>query len=123
MAAQSDTARTPRGDVLVSAIEYARTPGRRMRGLLGRSALGAGNGLWIEPAPSVHTYFMRFAIDVVFLDRDRRVLRVAERIAPWRVVGARHARVALELPAGAASRAGLAVGDTLMVSRAEEASP
>jgi len=93
-----------------------------MRGLLGTSALPPGRGLWLEPAPSVHTCFMRFPIDVVFLGRDRSVVRIAADVGPWRFVGARHARVALELPAGAAARAGLVVGDTLTILRAGEVS-
>ena len=120
MATPADSVRTPRGDLLVRRLRYARSPLPRMRGLLGASALAPGSGLWLEPAPSVHTCFMRFPIDVVFLDRARRVLRIAADVGPWRFVGARHARVALELPAGAASRAGLVVGDTLAIVRAEQ---
>lgn len=122
MAARTDSARTPRGDLLVTDLRYARSPLPRMRGLLGTSALPPGRGLWLEPAPSVHTCFMRFPIDVVFLGRDRSVVRIAADVGPWRFVGARHARVALELPAGAAARAGLVVGDTLTILRAGEVS-
>ena len=122
MAARADSARTPRGDLLVTDLRYARSPLPRMRGLLGTSALPPGRGLWLEPAPSVHTCFMRFPIDVVFLGRDRSVVRIAADVGPWRFVGARHARVALELPAGAAARAGLVVGDTLTILRAGEVS-
>jgi hypothetical protein len=67
----------------------------------------------IDRAGSVHMFFMRFPIDVVFLDRDRRVVGVRHGLRPWRVAGARRAVAALELPAGAAAAAGLERGDVL----------
>ena len=85
-----------------------------MRGLIGRDGLEPGSGMLIDASPSVHMFFMRFPIDVVFLDRDRKVVRVVERLRPWRVAGARRAAAALELPAGAAAAAGVAVGDELI---------
>ena len=84
-----------------------------MRGLLGRSGLSSGEGLLLRPAGSVHTAFMRFAIDVVFLDRDLWVLKVASDLAPWRTAACRGARAALELPAGEANRQGLRPGISL----------
>jgi len=86
-----------------------------MRGLLGRSGLEPGAGMLIDSAPSVHMFFMRFPIDVVFLDRDRTVVSVRHRLAPWRVAGARHAVAALELPAGTAAEAGIQEGDVLVL--------
>jgi len=86
-----------------------------MRGLLGRATLPAGEGILLRPAGSVHTFFMRFPIDVVFLDRDRTVVGVRHRLAPWRVAGARHAVAALELPAGTAAEAGIQEGDVLVL--------
>ena len=86
---------------------------RRMRGLLGRSSLPAGEGLLLRPAPSVHTVFMRFPIDVIFLDRDMQVVKVVECLRPWRAASARGARATLELAAGEASARGLRVGDLL----------
>ena len=86
----------------------------RMRGLLGRVELPAGSGMLIDASPSVHMFFMRFAIDVVFVDRDRKVVRVVEQLRPWRVARARRAAAALELSAGAAASAGVHVGDTLV---------
>ena len=87
----------------------------RMRGLLGRDGLEPGTGMLIDAAPSVHMFFMRFPIDVVFLDRDRTVVGVRHRLAPWRVAGARHAVAALELPAGTAAEAGIQEGDVLVL--------
>ena len=69
----------------------------------------------IDAAPSVYTFFMRFPIDVVFVDRDRKVVGVRHGLRPWRVAGARRAVAALELPAGTAAAAGLETGDVLDV--------
>jgi uncharacterized membrane protein (UPF0127 family) len=73
----------------------------------------------IDRAGSVHMFFMRFPIDVVFLDRDRKVVGVRHQLAPWRVAGARHAVAALELPAGAAAEAGIQEGDVLVLEDLE----
>jgi|SRR5919204_3985179 uncharacterized membrane protein (UPF0127 family) len=85
----------------------------RMRGLLGRPSLPPGEGLLITPACSIHTWFMRFPLDVVFLSRDLEVLDVVASVGPWRTVGRRSARVVLELSAGEGSRRGLSAGDRL----------
>jgi uncharacterized membrane protein (UPF0127 family) len=83
----------------------------RMRGLLGRRSLPAGEGLLIRPAPSVHTFFMRFPIDVVFLSRSGEVLKVSAEVGPWRARSCRGAYAVLELTAGESERRGVAVGD------------
>lgn len=106
--------RTVEGTIVCERCEVPQTSFGRMRGLLGRDGLEAGTGMLIDRAPSVHMFFMRFAIDVVFLDRDRKVVRIARELRPWRMAGARKAVAALELPAGAASEAGLAEGDALV---------
>jgi uncharacterized protein len=80
-----------------------------MRGLLGRRGLESGEGLLLRPASSVHTLFMRFPIDVVFLGGDGEVLKVARRVPPWRTVGCRGAKAVVELPAGEAGRRGVRV--------------
>jgi uncharacterized membrane protein (UPF0127 family) len=85
----------------------------RMRGLLGRKGLPSGEGLLLQPCPSVQTFFMRFPIDVVFLDSHGTVLKVVERLKPWRSAARRRAYATLELPAGEAARVGIAVGDRL----------
>ncbi len=87
-----------------------------MRGLRGRKELPSGEGILLRPAGSVHTFFMRFPIDVVFLDRDLRVVSVAEDVPPWKVRGARGAKAVLELATGEASRRGLTEGQTLALS-------
>jgi uncharacterized membrane protein (UPF0127 family) len=85
-----------------------------MRGLLGRDGLDPGGGMLIDSAPSVHMFFMRFPIDVVFLDRDWKVVGIRHSLRPWRVASARRAVAALELPAGTAAEVGLAEGDVLV---------
>jgi uncharacterized protein len=88
-----------------------------MRGLLGHAALAAGEGLLIRPASAIHTFFMRFAIDVVFIDRDGVVLRVVPALRPWRLAARRGARSVLELPAGEAVARGIGPGDRLDLVR------
>jgi uncharacterized protein len=85
----------------------------RMRGLLGKRGLESGEGLLIRPAPSVHTFFMRFPIDVVFLSRDGEVMKVAESVPAWRTRSCRRAYAVLELAAGEALRRGINVGSRL----------
>jgi uncharacterized protein len=87
----------------------------RLKGLLGRRELPAGEGLLIVPTNSIHMFFMRFPIDAVFLDGDLRVLAVRPEVGPWRTVGHRGARAVLELPAGESSRRGIRAGDQLVV--------
>jgi uncharacterized membrane protein (UPF0127 family) len=84
-----------------------------MRGLMGRRALLAGEGMLLTPAPAIHTAFMRFPIDALFLDRNLRVLDIVERLRPWRVASERRARSVLELAAGESARRGVEVGDRL----------
>ena len=91
----------------------AERPLARMRGLLGRRDLAPEEGILLKPASSVHTWFMRFPIDVVFLDRDMSVLRVVPRLGPWRWAGRRRAAAVLELAAGESERRGIEVGHRL----------
>ena len=91
----------------------ARDPLSRMKGLLGRRQLSPGEGLLLQPAWSIHTFFMRFPIDAVFLDREQRVVKVAAGLPPWRTAAAGRARAVLELAAGEAERVGLAPGARL----------
>ncbi len=105
----------------VAQVELAHRWHHRLIGLLGRAALAPNHALWIRPCNSVHTFGMRFAIDVVFLDADRTVVRVEHNVVPWRVARARAASV-LELAAGVARRVGVDVGDRLHI-RATEAPP
>jgi len=87
----------------------------RLRGLLGRAELPSGEGLLLRPAPSIHTCFMRFAIDAVFLDDRLRVLSISPDLRPCRFAGRRGARAVLELAAGEARRRGIREGAVLML--------
>src|SRR5919201_1464161 len=95
------------GAAVCEACVVADTSPTRARGLLGRSELPPGEGLLLRPASSIHTFFMRFPIDAVFLDRELLVLKVVAELSPWRVAGARGAKSVLELAAREAGRRGL----------------
>jgi hypothetical protein len=84
-----------------------------MRGLLGRSRLDSDEGMLFRPAGSVHMFFMRFAIDAVFCDRDLVVIDVERSLQPWRTAGRKGAKVVIELAEGAAD--GLAPGTRLVL--------
>jgi uncharacterized membrane protein (UPF0127 family) len=111
---------TDGGVVVCERCELADGTLSRMRGLLGREALEPGTGMLLSREPSVHTFFMRFPIDVVFLDKAKTIVKIVHDLRPWRAAGARKAVAALELPAGAAASAGLRTGMTLVVSPIEE---
>jgi len=99
--------------VVCERCHVADRPHARLRGLLGRKTLPAGEGLLLRPSPSIHTWFMRFPIDAAFLDADLRVLHVAAELPPWRFAGRRGARAVLELAAGEARRQGIERGMAL----------
>jgi len=109
-----------RGSQLASGLIPARTSAQRNRGLLGRQGLGSGEGLWIVPCQAVHTFFMRFPIDLVWVDRNLRVRKVSKCVGPWRVAVCFFAHSVLELPAGTASSAETVRGDHLELEEAAE---
>ena len=108
-----------RGTVLCERLEDAGGLGGQSRGLLGRDGLEAGTGMKFEngrftPMMWMHMLFMRFAIDIVFLDRRGRVIKVNRNLKPWRVSSMVFgARTALELPAGAAEGSATRAGDQI----------
>jgi uncharacterized membrane protein (UPF0127 family) len=104
------------GTVVCAHCEVADRTLARMRGLLGRSGLGPGEGMLIKPAPSVMTLFMRFPIDVVFIDKAQTIVKIVHSLVPWRTAGARGASASLELPAGTAAALGLEPGMTLALA-------
>ena len=106
---------TADGRVVCERCEIPDSAFGRARGLLGRDGLEPGGGMLIDRAGSVHMFFMRFPIDVVFLARDRRVVGVRHRLAPWRIAGARGAVASLELPAGRAAEVGVEQGDLVVL--------
>lgn len=106
--------RTESGKVVCERCEVPESSFGRARGLLGRDGLEPDGGMLIDRAGSVHMFFMRFPIDAVFLDRDRKVVGIRHELRPWQVAAARKAHATLELPAGAAETAGIEEGDALI---------
>jgi uncharacterized membrane protein (UPF0127 family) len=103
-----------RSTTIGDRVRVARSLVDRTVGLLGTAELAPGEGLWIEGAPSIHMFFMRYPIDAVFVAADGRVTKIVEHLKPWRVVWwARGARDCLELPIGAVAASGTRVGDRL----------
>jgi uncharacterized membrane protein (UPF0127 family) len=103
------------GRILADRVKRADRFWSRFKGLLGRQTLEQGEGLHIVPCNSIHMFFMRFAIDVAFLDADGSVVRAVHAIAPWRITRVYlAAESALELAAGTLARAGVREGDRLL---------
>jgi len=105
------TLRREDGRIVCERVVVADRAHRRMRGLLGRRYLRQGEGMVLRPGWSIHTAFMRFPIDVVFLDADQVVVKIEPEVGPWRTVSSRGAREVVELAAGECRRRGLQVGD------------
>ena len=104
-----------KGSVLVaSEVVWAYTSRERRRGLLGRSSLGADEAMFLTPCEWLHTFRMKFPIDVAFLSADGRVLAIHHRLKPNRLSRiVLRAHGALELAAGVLKRSGTDVGDTV----------
>ncbi|MCZ6666355.1 MAG: DUF192 domain-containing protein [Gammaproteobacteria bacterium] len=100
-------------EALVATVYRTTTPWERLRGLLGRVPLGAGEGLLLDPCSGVHTVMMRYPIDLVYLSRDLRVIKVVGKLVPWRCSMAFGAAMTLELAAGAAADRGIERGQDL----------
>ncbi len=108
-----------RQTTLATSAQRAHTYRDRFLGLMFREALPEGGGLLLEPEGSIHTFFMRFPIDVLYLDRDSRVLRAVQAMPPSRIgpVLTRGCHAILELPAGVIQQSGTEVGDQLQIER------
>jgi hypothetical protein len=104
------------GGPVCDRCRVADRPFARMRGLLGRRSLPNGEGVLLRPTSSIHTFFMRFPIDVVFLDQELCVMTVVPELAPWRMASRRGARAVLELAAGECERRSLRPGDRVVVA-------
>jgi DNA-binding CsgD family transcriptional regulator/uncharacterized membrane protein (UPF0127 family) len=96
----------------ICLAEVADTHFTRARGLLGWRKLDVGKGLWVRPCRAIHTFFLKFPIDVAYLASDGTVVKTSSHVRPFRFsVGGWRARSVLELPAGFLDRSGLKVGD------------
>lgn len=103
-------------DVVVAAVTEARGFWTRGLGLMGRAPLGTGRALWLVPCRSIHTGFMRFNLDVLFLDGGMQVVRRVNGIPPWQTVwGGRRAVSVVEMQAGWLPDDAARVGDVLTV--------
>ena len=106
---------------LATELRVAESFGTRLRGLLKTKAqeFGFGRGLWIHPSKGVHAIGMRYAIDAVYLDRDKRVIHIQQGLKPWRLGPIRReAQSVLELPAGAVERTNTQLGDQVQIRQA-----
>jgi uncharacterized membrane protein (UPF0127 family) len=104
--------------IVCERCRIARSALARGRGLLGRKELPSSEGLLIPRTRAVHTHFMRFPIDVVFLDEAHVVVRVVPGLPPWRAASHRGARSVLELAAGECERVGLVEGERITIGEA-----
>lgn len=100
---------------LAERTRQACTWKKRLVGLMGASALADGEGMWLQPCSSIHTFWMRFPLDVVFVSQDRRVLHTQAALLPWRVSRwVRQAAGVLELPVGVLQASATCRGDQLV---------
>jgi len=110
-----------RQTLLASYMEVADSGPKRSKGLLGRTGLGPGEALWIVPCESVHTIGMQFPIDLVYLDRERRVKKVRSNVPGWRMSACLSAHSVIELAAGTVRATQTEPGDQLEFSPAAPA--
>jgi uncharacterized protein len=109
-----------RGAMLAAAVQLADTAQSRRIGLLQHKSLNPGEGLWIYPTQAIHTFGMKFPIDVAFLDRSLRIKRIYHALPPYRLTSfVWGAKSVLELAAGSLAGIGTAVGDILQISPLE----
>jgi uncharacterized membrane protein (UPF0127 family) len=102
-----------RHTVLATCMEVADSAARRSKGLLGRERLAPGEGLWIRPCEAVHTFWMRFSIDLIYLDRKNRIRKLVSAVPPWRLSACLWAHSVLELPTGTIRETQTQAGDSL----------
>lgn len=105
-----------RQSVLADCVEVADHGATRRKGLLGRDGLAPGEGLWIVPCESIHTFGMRFPIDLVYLDRNKKVKKTRSGVPPWRLSACLSAHSVLELVPGAIRASQTQSGDMLEFS-------
>ncbi len=108
-----------KGALLGDAIEIADSRATRKKGLLSKTGLEPGTGLWIVPCEAIHTFFMKFAIDVVYIDRKKRVRKTVAGLVPWRMSGCLPAHSVIELPVGVIEATGTSRGDQLEFGKPE----
>ncbi len=107
-----------RNTVLATCLEMAESAAKRNKGLLGRERIAPGEGLWIRPCEAVHTFWMRFSIDLIYLDRKNRIRKLVSALPPWRLSACLRAHSVIELPSGTIRETQTQPGDTLDFSEA-----
>jgi uncharacterized protein len=104
-----------RNTQIANRAEIAGSGMKRSKGLLGRKGLAPGEGMWIIPCEAVHTFFMQFPIDLIYLDRKHRVKKTREGVPAWRLSACLSAHSILELPAGTIRKTQTERGDVLEI--------
>jgi uncharacterized membrane protein (UPF0127 family) len=118
MPGQLSAINVTRGTSLATCARVAETPATRMVGLLRDEGLAEGDGLWIIPCNSIHSFWMKFVFDAVFLDKKLRVVHLVREMKPWRISKiAFAAHSVLELPPGVIAATGTEIGDQFEMKR------
>jgi uncharacterized protein len=112
-------ANSTKGNLIAHSVEIAGSGGARSKGLLGRISLAAGAGLWIVPCEAVHTFWMKFPIDLIYLDREFRIRKLSRDVPAWRISMCFAAHSVLELAAGTIRDSQAQTGDVLEMVLAE----
>ena len=104
------------GQLISDNAVLASSPLSRMKGLLGRGSMPASEAIVLRPASSIHTLFMRFALDIIYLDHDGKIVKLVPNLVPFRFSAASGARAVIEMASGATSQLDLQVGDELIIN-------
>lgn len=105
-----------KGTVISSKAQIANNFGLRLKGLMFKKKIDEKEALVFHNAPSIHTCFMNFAIDIVFLDKSNKVIKICKAVKPWRMVTCFNSALTIELPAHRAKHRSLALGDYLEIT-------
>jgi hypothetical protein len=106
------------GQVVCPEIKLATSILQRFFGLMGKPALPTGQGLWLEPCDSIHSCFMRFCFDAIFLSKEGEIVHLIQGMRPWRMSPILFkSNVVVELPQGSIEQAGLKIGDKLSLKK------
>jgi len=111
------------GRVLLPRVQVAESFRHRLVGLMGRASLEPGSGMLFPGESSIHMFFMRFAIDVVYLDSDGSVRRIVNKLRPWRISWCPGADAVLEAPPGWAAEVGLKQGTSVRFEEVAQRQP
>ncbi|MBU2044310.1 MAG: DUF192 domain-containing protein [Candidatus Omnitrophica bacterium] len=108
-----------KGSFISSKVRIASNFWLRFKGLMFDRTIDEKAAMVFYNAPAIHTSFMRFSIDIVFLDKNNKVIKICQAVKPWKIVFCRHSALAIELPAHRAKERSLELGDTLQITVSE----